>query len=76
MSGLPGIASTFFLNRKPDRHSSRLRITSCCVSRLVLRRFARLLALEAGESPLKEGVFRAIKITGSSIWILHRLAMN
>src|SRR6516165_11410798 len=76
MSGLPGIDSTFFLNRKPARHNSRRRITSCSVSRRQFRRFARLAVGEAGESPLKEGVLRAIEITGSSIWILRLLAMQ
>ena len=60
MSGLPRIVSTFFLKRKPERHSSRRKISSCSVSRLVLRRFARLLFFEEGESPLNEGVIRAV----------------
>src|SRR5437868_1114923 len=61
MSGLPGNASTFFLKRRPERHNSRRNSTSCKVSRLLFWRLARLLVSEAGTSPLKEGVFRAIK---------------
>src|SRR5207302_8504013 len=49
---------------------------SCKVSRLLLRRFARLLVWEAGESPSKEGVFRAIEITCRSIWTFCRHAIE